>query len=119
MYRNMQIHSVIYLLTVKRIHLGKTDQTILQSLLMNNSEWVSGSQESFLSKHPIWNTIYKTQANFLEVNEKDFFLVINPVLQFQLSESDRKSRTGLSEYQGTYFSRTYWRPCRIFELYHG
>jgi hypothetical protein len=66
-------------------HLGKTDQATLQSLLMNNSEWVNGSQTSFLSKHPIWNTIYKTKANFLEVNEKDFFLVINPVLQFQLS----------------------------------
>ena len=63
-----------------------------QSLLMNNSEWVSGNQESFLSKHPIWNTIYKTQANFLEVNEKDFFLVIDPVLQFQLSK-----QTGNSE----------------------
>jgi hypothetical protein len=66
-------------------HLGKTDQATLQSLFMNNSEWVKGSQASFLSKHPIWNTIYKTKANFLEVNEKDFFLVINPVLQVQLS----------------------------------
>ena len=52
---------------------------------MNNSEWVSGSQESFQSKHPIWNTIYKTKANFFEVNEKDFFLAVNPVLQFQFS----------------------------------
>ncbi len=59
---------------------------MLQSLLMNNSEWVSGSQESFASKHPLWNTIYKTKANFLGVNEKDFFLVIDPVLQLQLSD---------------------------------
>jgi hypothetical protein len=66
-------------------HLGKTDQTTLHSLLMNNSEWVNGSQVSFQSKHPIWNTFYKTQANFVEVNEKDFFLAINPVLQFQIS----------------------------------
>ena len=67
-------------------HLGKTDQGMLQSLLMNNSEWVTGSQESFVSKHPIWNTIYKTKANFLGVNEKDFFLVVDPVLQLQLSD---------------------------------
>src|SRR5450755_3998615 len=58
-------------------HLTKTDQATYQSLLMNNSEWVKGSQESFLSKHPIWNTIYKNQANFLTVNEKDFFLVVD------------------------------------------
>ena len=67
------------------LHLGKTDQANAHSLFMNNSEWVSGSQASFQSKHPIWNTIYKTQANFVEVNEKDFFLVVNPVLQFQFS----------------------------------
>ena len=66
-------------------HLGKTDQDNAHSLLMNNSEWVTGVQASFQSKHPLLNTIYKTQANFFEVNEKDFFLAINPVLQFQYS----------------------------------
>ena len=68
------------------MHLGKTDQTNAHSLLMNNSEWVSGIQESFLSKHPVLKTIYKTQANFFEVNEKDFFLAVNPILQFQISK---------------------------------
>jgi hypothetical protein len=66
-------------------HLGKTDQDNAQSLFANNSEWVKGSQSSFQSKHPVWNAIYKTKANFFEVNEKDFFLAVNPVLQFQLS----------------------------------
>ncbi|HEY4155637.1 MAG TPA: hypothetical protein VGM24_09415 [Puia sp.] len=66
-------------------HLSKTDRATLQSLLMNNSEWVTGSKASFQSKHPLWNTIYKTRANFLEVNEKDFFLAINPVIQQQQS----------------------------------
>ena len=72
-------------------HLGKTDQANAHSLLMNNSEWVNGNQESFQSKHPIWNTIYKTKANFFEVNEKDFFLAVNPVLQFQLSNQTGNS----------------------------
>ena len=68
--------------------LGKTDRATLNSLLMNNSEWVDSNQSSFKSKHPVWNTFYKTQANFIEVNEKDFFLAINPVLQFQLSNKN-------------------------------
>src|SRR5450432_3308892 len=68
------------------LHQGKTDQDNAQSLLINNSEWVKGSQAAFQSKHPVWNAIYKTKANFFEVNEKDFFLAINPVLQFQLSK---------------------------------
>jgi hypothetical protein len=74
------------------LHFGKTDMANAHSLMMNNSEWVSGSQESFQSKHPVFKTFYKTKANFIEVNEKDFFLAINPVLQFQLSR-----QTGNSE----------------------
>lgn len=68
--------------------LSKTDQDALQDLLMNNSEWVSPSSpyiSSFKSKKPLFNTFYKTKANFFEVNEKDFFLVINPVIQQQQS----------------------------------
>jgi len=65
--------------------LSKTDEYNLHSLLMDNSEWVNSSKEDFKSKHPLWNTIYKTKSNFLEVNEKDFFLAVNPVLQEQQS----------------------------------
>ena len=68
------------------LHLGRTDQDNAQSLLMNNSEWVNGDSTSFQSKHPIWNTFYKTKAHLIEVNEKDFFLAIDPVLQFQVSK---------------------------------
>ena len=66
-------------------HLNNTDQTMLHSLLMNNSEWVHGSQASFKSKKPFLKTFYKTPANFAAVNEKDFFLAIDPVLQEQQS----------------------------------
>lgn len=68
------------------LELSKVDQYNLQSLLMNNSEWVKGDQSGFLSKKSVWNTFYKTKANLFEVNEKDFFLAVNPVFQGQLSE---------------------------------
>jgi hypothetical protein len=74
-------------------HLSKTDQANLQDLLMNNSEWVTGSKESFKSKHPLWHTFYNTKANFFEVNEKDFFLAINPLFDQQQSKE-----TGNSEH---------------------
>src|SRR5215467_1061955 len=79
--------------TSEAYHLGKTDQDNAQSLFTNNSEWVSGSQAAFQSKHPIWNTIYKTKANFFEVNEKDFFLAVNPVFQFQYSNQTNNPET--------------------------
>lgn len=65
------------------------DKYNLQSLLMGNSEWVTGSQESFQSKKPFLKTFYKSQANFFEVNNKDFFLAVNPMLNlFGGAESD-------------------------------
>ena len=62
------------------VPLTKTDQYNLHSFLMNNSEWVTGNKESFMSRKPILKTFYKTRPNLVEVNVKDFFLAINPVL---------------------------------------
>ena len=65
-------------------NLTPVDQYNLHSLLMDNSEWVTGSKESFFSKKPILNTFYVAKPNFLEVNTKDFFLVVNPVIDLQV-----------------------------------
>ena len=78
-------------------HIGKVDRQNLASLLMNNEEWVSGSKDSFQSRHPWVNTFYKTKANFYEVNEKDFFLALNPSIeQTQSIESGNKARVFLN-----------------------
>ncbi len=58
------------------------DEYNLNSFLMNNSEWVTGPKEDFLSKKPILKTFYKTKPNFLEVDTKNFFLAVNPVFQY-------------------------------------
>ncbi|MEO6932588.1 MAG: hypothetical protein ABI151_13230 [Chitinophagaceae bacterium] len=66
-------------------HLSPVDKYNIQSLRMNSAEWVSGDKSSFLSKKPLWNTFYKTKADLFSVDETDFFLSINPVLQEQQS----------------------------------
>lgn len=71
--------------------LSRIDEYNLRSLFMNNSEWVSGDTSDFRSKKSLWNTFYKTKANLLEVNEKDFFLAVNPVLQEQQSVESNNS----------------------------
>ncbi len=79
------------------LSLSKLDEYNLRSLYMNNSEWVTGPQEDFMSKRPILNAFYKTKANMIEVNNKDFFLAVNPVLQFSLSkESDNSNNVFLN-----------------------
>jgi len=34
------------------------------------------------SKNPLWNTFYKTPAHFYEVDVKDFYLRVNPMIHF-------------------------------------
>jgi hypothetical protein len=77
--------------------LSKIDQYNLQNFLMNSPEWVSGTKTAFASKKKLLNTFYPTKANFVEVNEKDFFLAINPVLQqVQSAESGNNQRVFLN-----------------------
>ena len=66
----------------KKINLTAVDKYNLHSLFMGSSEWYTGSKESFLSKKPIWNAFYPTKPNLVEVNIPDFFLALNPVIEF-------------------------------------
>ncbi|TDH23014.1 hypothetical protein EXU57_18310 [Segetibacter sp. 3557_3] len=62
--------------------LTETDRYNIDRFLMNNSEW-SKPRESFSSKKPILKHFYKSPGNLLEVNNPDFFLVVNPLIQYQ------------------------------------
>lgn len=82
------------------ITLSKADQYNLHSLLMNNSEWVTGSKESFLSKKPILKSFYVTQPNLLEVNTKDFFLAVNPIISLQVGAESGNDQSLLYNKRG-------------------
>jgi hypothetical protein len=73
--------------------LTKVDEYNLRSLYMNNSEWVTNPGDDAKSKLPILKTFYKTRPNLLEVNTKDFFLVVNPVLQLQYGKESDNDET--------------------------
>lgn len=75
------------------LDLSAADKYNLRKFYMNNPEWYSGDKSDFASRHPLFGSLYKTKANFLEVNEKDFFLVLNPVMQQQLSHEKDNDET--------------------------
>ncbi|HSU51833.1 MAG TPA: hypothetical protein VLJ41_14610 [Segetibacter sp.] len=64
------------------IKLSKIDKYDIQRFLMSNSEWAKPRPE-FVSKKPVFKSFYKNPANLFELNTKDFFLVGNPVVQYQ------------------------------------
>jgi len=65
-----------------QIELTALDKYNIDRFLMSNSEW-SVPRESFKSKKPILNSFYKTPGNLYEINTEDFFLAVNPVIQYQ------------------------------------
>ncbi|MGL6269418.1 MAG: hypothetical protein ACRC2O_15910, partial [Chitinophagaceae bacterium] len=76
---------------IEPLKLSRVDKYNIERSKMNNLEWVSGDKTVFASKKALWNTFYKTPANFVEVDNPDFFLSVNPVLQLQAmadNESD-------------------------------
>jgi hypothetical protein len=78
-------------------HLSPVDQTTLRSLLLNNIEWTRMSRDSFASKTPWFNTFYTERANFYEVQENDFFLAVDPVIEeTQSIETGNKERVFLN-----------------------
>lgn len=76
-------------LVLKSTPLSAVDNYNLDHLLMNNSEWVQGDKTAFDSKRPVLKTFYKTKNNLYEVNVKDFYLSINPTLQFVGGSEDK------------------------------
>lgn len=54
-----------------------------RSALSINAEWTPNEEGAIKTKKPWLKTFYKTQANFFEVNNKDFFLAVNPVISAQ------------------------------------
>ena len=89
-----------------KTNLTSIDEYNLHSILMDNSEWVTGPKESFSSKKSIWNTFYVTKPNLLEVNTKDFFLAINPVLDLQVGWRIRKFPKPLLQQTRRYIAGT-------------
>jgi hypothetical protein len=70
--------------------LSDIDKYNMQRFLMNNSEWAK-PRAAFQSEKPIFNTFYKTRGNLIEVNNKDFFIAVNPVFQFKFSSESNNS----------------------------
>jgi hypothetical protein len=65
------------------VNLTAVDLYNIHRALGNSLEWVSGDKSAYMSKKSLWNTFFKTPGDMVVVDEKDFFLSVNPVLQLQ------------------------------------
>jgi len=67
------------------IPLSKTDKYNLASTFANNIEYLPDDLRNTLRSKKKLGRFYQTPANLFETHVKDFDLIINPVIQFKLS----------------------------------
>lgn len=79
--------------------LTNIDNYNINRALSISGEWKGEHGDGALnSAHPIWNTFYKKQPDFVYVNTKGFFLSVNPVLSLEAYRDDPgKLRTNASQ----------------------
>ncbi len=65
------------------LKLTRVDLYNMQRSKMNSMEWVTGDKSALQSKKSLWKTFYTTPADLIQVDNPDFFLSVNPVLQLQ------------------------------------
>ncbi len=70
------------------VSLTPIDKYNIDRSLLNNMEWVTHGKEEMQSKKSLWNTFYKTPANMIEVDQPEFYLSVNPVLQLQFMKEN-------------------------------
>lgn len=75
------------------VTLSKVDDYNLYSAMVSNIEWATGERTEYISKKPWGKHFYQTPANLYEVNTTDFFLAINPVVQFTVGKEKDNDQT--------------------------
>lgn len=73
--------------------LSPADAYNLNSLYINNMEWLPSIAPSYLSKKPFLRTFFQSPADLYQINNKDFFLSVNPVLQIKMGKESGNDQT--------------------------
>jgi hypothetical protein len=79
------------------LSLDKTDRQQLRQLYMGSREWLNDRNDTMVVARRGSKYIFQHPASFYEVKQRDFFLAMNPVLQFHQSvESGNAQRIFLN-----------------------
>jgi hypothetical protein len=87
----------------KNANLSATDLYNLNSLRLNSLEFFTDSARlKFASKKAIGKRFYTTPANLYEVHVKDFDLIINPMINVQISKESNNDELLFQNTRGLY-----------------
>lgn len=66
----------------KKEVLTETDQYNMLRFFTANSNW-SKPREIYKAEKPLWNTFYFNRANMVDIKDKDYTIIANPIFNFQ------------------------------------
>lgn len=81
---------------------GTKDQYNILHAISVSSEWGTRENAAIKTKKPWFGTFYNNQADFFSVNEKNFFLSVNPVISAQVMQE--QLNTGGNSTNNTLFA---------------
>lgn len=97
-YRRQAIAEYIDSFPVNRVGLSTQDYFNMDYLINDNFEWSKSEQSK--SKKAFLKTFYTRKAAMYSVQSKDFNLVVNPVLYYQVSNNQWNGKTALINNRG-------------------
>jgi hypothetical protein len=66
----------------KKRMFSRVDKFNIQQMISESGEWTDDENGAIRSKKSLFNFFYKTQYNLSYLKTKDFFLIINPVINY-------------------------------------
>jgi hypothetical protein len=74
------------------ISLSEVDHYNLERARLNNLEWAREGDKVFSSKQVVLKSFFKDPANMVKIQQKDFFLSVNPVFSLQAMKDNSADR---------------------------
>ena len=74
--------------------LSLLDRYNIERMISVNGEWTPDGDGAIDSRRPWFKRFYKKQPDFFHLNKENFFLVVNPVLNFQVLHDRNTDNSG-------------------------
>lgn len=78
----------------------KLDKSMVREVMMNNPEWLGDSLKAKFFVNAGQRVFYRSPAHLLMVDQPDFFLSVNPVLQLRVGREQMRDETVMMNARG-------------------
>jgi len=75
--------------------LTKIETWELNNFISKNGEWSTQNDRAINSKYPVFKTIYAKKSDMIHLNEKDYTIIVNPIIYYQQSFESNNSKQNL------------------------